>query len=150
MPTPIKKVKPTPVVDKELPTEADLPQDRDLPVDSDTLRRQLADFHSKSPILSGGDLDAAWEDADGDGEETVGGTVATPGQDVVEDLGRAVGVTYNDDEPLNTEDKLLRRDQNRWELNPASAEDEDDVPITWDEVEDNFDLDDDQEDEAGL
>jgi len=146
-PTQTKKVK-HPL--KDIPSEGDLPEDRDLPVQSEALRRQLEEHNSKSPVLSGGDMDAAWEDADSDGDETVGGTAATPGQDVVEELGRAVGITYNDDEPLNTEDKLLRRDQNRWELNPASAEDEDEVPITWDEEEDNFDLEDETEDEPGL
>ena len=56
------------------------------------------------------------------GEETVGGTVPTPDQDIVEDLGRAVGITYEDDEPLHTTEKLEERDRHRWELDPASSE----------------------------
>lgn len=150
-PTKIKtpKVKPTVDADDNFVSEDDLPQDRAIPVQSEELRHELEEHTSKSPILSGGDVDAAWEDADSDGDETVGGTAPTPGQDVVEELGRAVGLTYNDDEPLNTDEKLRRRDEHRWELNPASAEDEEDV-ITWDEEEDDFDLEDDQEDEAGL
>lgn len=92
-------------------------------------RKQLIEHmeeahQSQTPDLTGGDLDAAWEDAIQAGDETVGGTVMTPDQDIVENLGEAVGLTYADDEPLNTEEKLLQRDRKRWELNPASADDE--------------------------
>jgi hypothetical protein len=74
------------------------------------------------PDLSGGDIDAAWDRGD-EGEETVGGSHATPDQDVVEELGKAVGVTYSDNEPLRLGDKEQDRDSRRWELDPASAED---------------------------
>lgn len=77
---------------------------------------------AESPILSGGDVDAAWDYANDSGEETVGGTVATPDQDRVDELGEAVGLEYQDEEPLDTEEKLDKRDRNRWELNPASKE----------------------------
>lgn len=93
----------------------------------DTGRRELderfEEHSSESPILSGGDIDAAWDDADV-GEETVGGTTPTPDQDVVDELGEAVGLTYEDDEPLDTDNKLAERDRKRWELNPESAEEE--------------------------
>ena len=72
--------------------------------------------------LSGGDVDAAWERGDV-GEEGVGGTVATPDQDVVDELGEAVGLVYEEGEPLHSEEKLEERDRTRWELNPASSED---------------------------
>ncbi|MCI0666404.1 MAG: DUF6335 family protein [Acidobacteria bacterium] len=78
---------------------------------------------AESPILSGGDLDAAWDQADASGEETVGGSNPTPDQDVVDQLGEAVGLTYQNNEPLNSEEKLEERDTHRWELEPASAED---------------------------
>jgi len=78
---------------------------------------------AESPILSGGDLDAAWDQADASGEETVGGSNPTPDQDVVDQLGEAVGLTYQNEEPLNSEEKLEERDTHRWELEPASAED---------------------------
>src|SRR5215469_17664797 len=86
------------------------------------LLRQLREHHSKSPELSGGDIDADWEGADV-GDETVGGSAATPNQDVVEELGEAVGLTYQDNEPLHSEQKLQGRDRKRWELDPASSED---------------------------
>lgn len=76
-----------------------------------------------SPELAGGDVDAAEGDA-GTGEEAVGGSTPTPDQDVVDEIGRAAGLTYQDDEPLRgAEEKVARRDEDRWELNPASAED---------------------------
>lgn len=91
------------------------------------LKEELEEYNSKSPVLSGGDIDAKWEEADVSGEETVGGTTPTPDQDVVDELGQAMGITYEDDEPLRTEEKLRERDRNRWELDPASAEDAEDT-----------------------
>lgn len=77
---------------------------------------------SESPILSGGDVDAEWENAEEGGEETVGGSTPTPDQDRVDELGEAAGLVYPDEEPLNTEEKLDKRDRHRWELNPASQD----------------------------
>ena len=37
--------------------------------------------------------------------------------------GEAFGLDYQENEPLDTEEKIERRDENRWELNPASADD---------------------------
>jgi len=93
----------------------------------DELLDRLQEHHSKTPELSGDDLDADWEASDVGGEETVGGTTPTPDQDVVEELGDALGIEYDQDEPLHTYDKLRDRDRNRWELNPASAENEDET-----------------------
>jgi hypothetical protein len=71
--------------------------------------------------LSGGDIDAARSGTDA-GEETVGGSNPTPDQNVVQELGEAVGITYEDAEALRVDDKLADRDAQRWELNPASSE----------------------------
>lgn len=86
------------------------------------LIEKMRQHHSKSPTLSGGDLDAAWDQADA-GEETVGGSSPTPDQDIVDELGDAVGLHYEDFEPLHTTEKISERDRHRWELDPASAED---------------------------
>ena len=86
------------------------------------LAKELRQHHSRTPELSGGDLDADWARAD-IGDETVGGSAPTPGQDVVEQLGEAIGLTYKDNEPLHTTDKLRERDLHRWELDPASSDD---------------------------
>jgi hypothetical protein len=88
---------------------------------SQLLMKELREHHATSPELSGGDIDAAWDQADV-GEETVGGSSPTPDQDVVDQLGEAVGLTYEDNEPLDTERKVAKRDDRRWELDPASSE----------------------------
>jgi hypothetical protein len=85
------------------------------------LMKELREHHSMSPELTGGDIDAAWDRADV-GEETVGGSSPTPDQDVVDQLGEAVGLIYEDNEPLDTERKVAKRDDRRWELDPASSE----------------------------
>ncbi len=84
------------------------------------LVRKLGTYTDKTPELTGGDLDASWEYADV-GEEAVGGQNPTPDQSVVDEEGEALGITYNDNEPLRTTDKLEERDENPWELNPASS-----------------------------
>jgi hypothetical protein len=64
----------------------------------------------------------------------------------VDELGEAVGLTYEDDEPLNSDKKVLDRDRNRWELNPASAEDQDEeLKNELDEDDADNELDEDEE-----
>ena len=87
------------------------------------LKEKLNEHNSLDPSLSGGDVDAAWEDTNVSGEESVGGSVVTPDQDIVDELGEAVGHTYRDNEPLDYDRKVLNRDRDRWELNPDSADD---------------------------
>jgi len=89
---------------------------------AEQLKRELREHNSRTPQLSGGDLDADWARAD-IGDETVGGSAPTPDQDIVEELGEAVGLTYEDNEPLQPNDKVEERDRKRWELDPASSED---------------------------
>ncbi len=100
-------------------TEGAFRDDESEPVSEVQRRRDESMPHSSE--LSGGDMDAAWDQADV-GTETVGGSNPTPDQDIVEDIGRAVGVTYQDDEPLKFGEKVPRRDEQRWELDPASSE----------------------------
>ena len=80
----------------------------------EALEEDLEKHQFSSPEISGGDLDADWSGAvTGSGAETVGGTEPTPDMDRVDELGKAAGITYEDDEPLNTEDKLIERRKNR-------------------------------------
>lgn len=92
-----------------------------------TGRRELKeryDSHTEtSPALTGGDVDADWESAYSVGDEAPGGDNPTPDQDIVDDIGRAVGIEYQDTEELKGADKLEQRDRRRWELDPASSED---------------------------
>jgi len=125
--------------------KADFEERQDLAVGGrDELLEDLEEHHSLSPEISGGDLDASWQTANAAGEETVGGSAPTPDQDVVDELGAAAGLIYEDDEPLNSDAKILDRDRNRWELNPASAEDQDqdeeNVDEDMEEDEDPVDL----------
>jgi hypothetical protein len=87
------------------------------------LRESLREHRETSPELTGGDVDADWEDAYSVGDEAPGGDNPTPDQDRVDDIGKALGVEYQDNEPLKGADKLEERDRHRWELDPASAED---------------------------
>jgi hypothetical protein len=85
---------------------------------------QRAKEHTEGgQALTGGDVDSDWNDAYSSGEETPGGDMSTPDQDVVEEIGRALGVEYEDSEELKGADKIESRDRNRWEYDPASAED---------------------------
>jgi Family of unknown function (DUF6335) len=45
------------------------------------------------------------------------------GEDVVDEIGKAAGVTYQEGESLRIGQKEEERDAHRWELDPASAED---------------------------
>jgi hypothetical protein len=73
--------------------------------------------------LTGSDISAYDEQADVVGDKAVGGTAMTPDMDVVDELGKAVGLEMNDSNALHTTDILERRDEQRWELEPSSAED---------------------------
>jgi hypothetical protein len=57
------------------------------------------------------------------GEEQVGGTVLMPEQDVVDELGAAVGLEMDDRAFLRTTEILEERDDRRWEFEPKSSED---------------------------
>ena len=85
---------------------------------------QRAKQHTEGgSTLTGGDVDSDWNAAYSSGEETPGGDMSTPDQDVVEEIGRALGVEYEDAEELKGAEKIESRDRNRWEYDPASAED---------------------------
>ena len=73
--------------------------------------------------MTAGDVDADWEAAEAVGDEAPGGDNPTPDQDVVDDIGRALGVEYEDDEELQGGAEIADRDRNRWELDPSSKDD---------------------------
>ena len=88
-----------------------------------TLRDRYDEHTETSPALTGGDVDADWESAYSVGDEAPGGDNPTPDQDIVDDIGKAVGIEYQDNEELKGADKVEKRDRKRWELDPASSED---------------------------
>lgn len=79
------------------------------------LEEKLEEYHAQNPDMTANDIDAAWEDSIVSGDESVGGMASTPGQDVVDEIGDALGITYEDDEPLDGEEKLRERDRHRLE-----------------------------------
>jgi len=87
------------------------------------LHQREREHTETSPVMTAGDVDADWEDAYAVGDEAPGGDNPTPDQDRVDDIGKALGVEYQDNEELKGADKLTERDKHRWELDPASAED---------------------------
>ncbi|MEH2056302.1 MAG: DUF6335 family protein [Nostoc sp.] len=113
----------------------DLPQEitesygtgvKDLPgynIGGRSIEAETDEYTETSPELTGGDVDAYWQDADAVGDEAVGGSVSTPDQNVTEELEAAVGLEMADSEFLHTNDILEDRDGDRWELDPKSSED---------------------------
>ena len=87
------------------------------------LKQRLREHTSTGPTMTGGDVDADWEDAEAVGDEAPGGDNPTPDQDVVDEIGRALGIEYADDEELQGGEEIIARDRKRWELDPASKDD---------------------------
>jgi hypothetical protein len=83
---------------------------------------KLREHHGMMDVTAG-DPDVDIEDAYFTGEEAPGGDNPTPDQDIVDDIGKALGVEYQDNEELKASDKVVERDKHRWELDPASSED---------------------------
>jgi len=70
-------------------------------------------------------VDARWQEAEDSGAETPGGHVTTPDQDNVDEIGRAVGMEFQDNQELCAPDEVLsRRDRRRWEMDKRSADGE--------------------------
>ena len=93
------------------------------------LAREMVGHSETSPALAGGDVDADWQSACSTGEEAVGGSVATPDQDVVDELGRALGVEQEADAQVHTSDELLKqRDRFYWHLERDAADSEEGRP----------------------
>ena len=81
------------------------------------LLRDMVEHHETGPAASAGDMDADWQRAQSSGEEAVGGSVSTPDQDVVDEIGHALGVEQPMQAPLRSTGEILEdRDQRYWEL----------------------------------
>ncbi len=89
----------------------------------DALRAELLLHTEASPALTAGDVDAKWQDAYAVGDEAPGGDNPTPDQDRVDDIGKALGIEYEDSQELQGGDEVGERDKHRWELDPASSDD---------------------------
>jgi len=86
------------------------------------LLRDVIEHHETGPSASGGDIDADWQRAQSSGEEAVGGSVSTPDQDVVDEIGHALGVEQAPQAPLRSSEEILEdRDRRYWELERRAA-----------------------------
>ncbi|MCR4375358.1 MAG: DUF6335 family protein, partial [Acidobacteria bacterium] len=92
----------------------------------DEMRSELRQHTESSPELTAGDVDAKWQDAYAVGDEAPGGDNMTPDQDRVDDIGKALGIEYDDDEELQGGAEVTARDESRWELDPDSKEEDED------------------------
>lgn len=95
------------------------------------------DVPEESPIVKGSEVYQAiklglsanestghMQEAEATGEETLGGHAPTPDQDIVEKLGEAAGIEFQDNQPLETHEEVwAKRDRRRWELDRRSADD---------------------------
>lgn len=89
------------------------------------LRDEIRDDNAASPADSGGDLDADWHDVENTGSESVGGHNPTPGQSDPEANAHAMGLDYQDNEPMDLLSKMEKRDENRFELDESSKTSDD-------------------------
>jgi len=87
------------------------------------VEQERQQHRTMTPGITAGDVDVDVENAYFSGDEAPGGDNPTPDQDIVDDIGKALGVEYQDNEELHSTDKLEKRDKHRWELDPASSED---------------------------
>ena len=95
----------------------------DVKAGSARLAERLREDGSADPVVTGGDLDANWANAQFSGDESAVSSSPTPDQGVVDDIGKAMGVTYQDNEELRVGEKERDRDRKRFELDPASSDD---------------------------
>jgi hypothetical protein len=95
----------------------------DVTASSNKLAERLRDDPNADLVVTGGDVDAQWESAQFSGDESAVSSMPTPEVNVVEDIGRSMGVTYEDNEELKVGEKERSRDIRRWELDPASSDD---------------------------
>lgn len=90
------------------------------PSNPEELLDRVKEHHSSSPADSGGDIDAEWEDVNDSGSEAVFGHNPTPDQSDVEENAHAMGIDFQDNEPLDLLEKMEKRDRDRYELREDS------------------------------
>ena len=117
--------KPAEFYEDELPVDNEIKEFMDdeiahTPHAPSELEQRLKESNSASPADSGGDIDAEWEDVNDSGSEAVFGHNPTPDQSDVEDNAHAMGIDFQDNEPLDLLDKIEKRDRDRYEMDENS------------------------------
>lgn len=92
----------------------------DVPAAPNELREEIIENYPASPADSGGDIDAEWQEVETTGSENVFGHNPTPDQSDVEANAHAMGIDFQDNQPLDFEKKIEKRDEDRYELNEDS------------------------------
>ena len=95
----------------------------DVKAGSAKLADRLRNDPLADPTITAGDLDADFTQAQMTGDESAVSSMSTPDQNVVDEIGVAMGIRYEEAEELKVGDKERERDIKRWELDPASSED---------------------------
>jgi hypothetical protein len=92
-------------------------RDAGAPADIVALAQEVRAHGETSPRLTGGDVDADWQGAYAVGDEAVGGSVTTPDQSVVDEIGDALGLPQRSDAEVHVSSEILdERDRHRWAL----------------------------------
>lgn len=118
--------------EKETPADAEVKALMDeeiahVPQAPGELSERLSENHAASPADSGGDVDADWEEVNTSGAESVFGHNPTPDQSDVEENAHAMGIDYQDNEPLDILEKIDKRDRDRYELDENSKASDDSI-----------------------
>lgn len=118
--------------EKETPADAEIKAEMDdeiahVPQAPGELAERLFENHAASPADSGGDIDADWEEVNTSGAESVFGHNPTPDQSDVEENAHAMGIDYQDNEPLDILEKIEKRDRDRYELDENSKATDDSI-----------------------
>lgn len=82
------------------------------------LTERMRAHQSPANDLLENSIDASADDPD----MQEGAGAGQPPQSEVDEIGKAVGLTYEDGERMHTTEKVEDRDRHRWELDPASSE----------------------------
>ncbi len=114
------------IADPELNDER-MQEIEDVPQAPDELLQRLDENNASSPADSGGDIDAEWEEVNTSGSESVFGHNPTPDQSDVERNAHAMGIDFQDNEPLDFVEKLEKRDRDRYELDEGSKSDKNSI-----------------------
>ena len=115
-----------PISDPKLNAER-MEEIEDVPQAPDELLERINEHNASSPADSGGDIDADWEEVNTTGSESVFGHNPTPDQSDVEKNAHAMGIDFQDNEPLDFVKKLEKRDHDRFELEEGSKSGRDSI-----------------------
>lgn len=120
----VEDIQPLPNYDLSNPDPEQLVRENLAEIGARRTQQTLEQHKPTGPELTGGDLDADWQAAESVGDEAVGGHAPTPDQSVVDEIGHAIGFDEKEGELHTLEERVAKRDHDRWELDRRSADTE--------------------------